>query len=363
MASPAVLDFETLLAPIPGDNPAGVYLRDADRNRYDAIRAGYRQGRAAEERADPATESVAQAGMNDWRKVKSDVISALSEQTKDLDLCTFLIEALCRTDGSAGLRDGFRLVRELVEQYWDHLYPRPEEGEEVDNRVLILSGLNGTSEKAGTLPPAIARLPLAIPTGGAMVSFADYHDALARGKKNPDGPDQIDPIRDAIKTTSGTTLRLLRDDLAAAAAEFRAMTEALDQKCGGRAPGSSQIGRELEQCQDILQALAGDMLVEADASAEGDGGGEARGDGGGGGGGGGSVKGREAALKTLLEVASFFDRTEPHSVIPHALRQVVRWGRMSLPQLLMELIPDQASRDAMFKQVGIQPPEEASSSS
>ncbi len=359
MASPPVLDFESLLAPIPGDNPAGVYLRDEDRARYDAIRTGYRQGRAAEERADPTSESVAQAGFGEWRQLKADATRALAEKTKDLDLCTFLIEALCRTDGAAGLRDGFRLVRELVDRYWDHLYPRPEEGEEVDNRVLILSGLNGSSEKAGTLPPAIARLPLAIPMGGAAVSFGDYHDAAARARKNPEGPDQFEGIKAAISSTPLDTLRTIRDDMKEAASEFRAMTEVLDQRCGGRAPGSSQIGRELEQNLDILQNQAGDMLAQADAASDdGGGGSEAKGEGegGGGGGGGGAVRGREDALKTLMAVAAYFDRTEPHSIIPHALRQVVRWGKMSLPQLLVELIADERARADLFKQVGIQPP-------
>jgi len=358
MASPAVLDLDTLLSPIPGDSAVGVYLRDEDRAAYDAIRSGYRQGRAAEERADPEAESVSQAGLSDWRQVKPATLKALTERTKDLDICTFLIESLVRTDGAAGLRDGFKLVTGLVEKFWDDLYPRPEEGDEVDNRVVILSGLNGTSEKGGTLPPAIARLTLATPSGAAEVSFASYHDAVAKARKNPEGPDPMEGLRDGVRSTSPLFLRNLRDDLNEAAAAFRAMTEALDQRCGGRAPGSSQIGRELEQCQDILKELAGDLLVEADATAEAQGDG-AKADEGGGGAAGGAPRGREDALNQLLKVAAFFERAEPHSIIPHALRQVVAWGKMSLPQLLLELIPDAGAREALFKQVGIKPPAES----
>jgi len=44
-------------------------------------------------------------------------------------------------------------------------------------------------------------------------------------------------------------------------------------------------------------------------------------------------------------------------VIPYALEQVVNWGKMSLPDLLAELIPDEGPRKSVFKQVGIRPPE------
>jgi hypothetical protein len=36
---------------------------------------------------------------------------------------------------------------------------------------------------------------------------------------------------------------------------------------------------------------------------------------------------------------------------------VVRWGKMSLPELLVELIPEDNPRSNLFKWVGIKPPE------
>jgi predicted component of type VI protein secretion system len=66
---------------------------------------------------------------------------------------------------------------------------------------------------------------------------------------------------------------------------------------------------------------------------------------------------REDAFRDLLEIADFFRRTEPHTVVSYALEQIVRWGRMSLPELLAELIPEEPSRKNLFKQVGIKSPE------
>src|SRR5262249_39736336 len=69
------------------------------------------------------------------------------------------------------------------------------------------------------------------------------------------------------------------------------------------------------------------------------------------------IRSREDAFRALLKVSDFFRRTEPHSPVSYALEQAVRGGRMPLPELLMELVPDEAPRKNLFKQVGIRPPE------
>ena len=69
---------------------------------------------------------------------------------------------------------------------------------------------------------------------------------------------------------------------------------------------------------------------------------------------------REEAFRALLQVAEFFKRTEPHSPISYGLEQAVRWGRMPLPDLWAELIPEESARLQLFKLVGIQPPGEDS---
>ena len=62
---------------------------------------------------------------------------------------------------------------------------------------------------------------------------------------------------------------------------------------------------------------------------------------------------REDAFRSLLQVADFFRRTEPHSPVSYALEQAVRWGRMPLPELLQELISDEAVRKDLFRRTGI----------
>jgi type VI secretion system protein ImpA len=115
---------------------------------------------------------------------------------------------------------------------------------------------------------------------------------------------------------------------------------------------------------DAVRALARDKLAAAAAAAE-EGDGQARSEGGGPANGqgepvpdrpAGAIHSREEAFRTLLKVAEYFRRTEPHTPVSYALEQAVRWGRMSLPELLTELIPEDSSREFFFRQVGIRPP-------
>src|SRR4051794_26825572 len=105
MPSQDVLDFVKLLNPIPGDKPAGADLRaDAGpTSLYYQIKDGRNTARAAERRMEGGQEDPVPP---DWKVVVTTATKALTESTKDLEVTAYLIEALCRTNGFAGLRDG-----------------------------------------------------------------------------------------------------------------------------------------------------------------------------------------------------------------------------------------------------------------
>jgi type VI secretion system protein ImpA len=82
-----------------------------------------------------------------------------------------------------------------------------------------------------------------------------------------------------------------------------------------------------------------------------------------GGGAPGPIASREDALKRLDEVAKWFRRTEPHSPLAYTLDEAVRRGRMTLPELLAEIVPDYATRSTILTSLGIKPPSEYEESS
>ena len=70
---------------------------------------------------------------------------------------------------------------------------------------------------------------------------------------------------------------------------------------------------------------------------------------------GGALLTRDAALRELDRIADYFRRTEPHSPLAYTLEEAARRGRMSLSELLAEVLPDADVRNAMLQRLGIRP--------
>lgn len=379
MATPEILDFATLLQPIREDLPAGPALKEDDRlrNVYQSVKDAREAARAAEKKLHQAAWLYADdedgAGASnlerpDWQKVYELATGVLARQSKDLWIAAWLIEALARLHGFAGLRDGFRLARELAEQFWDGIHPRPDE-EGYATTVAQLTGLNGADSEGALIAP-IDHIP--ITAGGTIrpLSSADYKHALEldkldserRARRVAKGAASLEMFQRAVAASEAHYYRGLLDDLQQALDEFSRLGETLEARCGTSADGypaappSSAIRAALVDVRDRVQALAGDSLGAASPSEE-----AASGDGGSGENGGSAETAfsgkraatREEAFRQLLQVAEFFRKTEPHSPVSYALEQAVRWGRMSLPDLLNELIADSSAREDLFRRVGL----------
>src|SRR5262249_52989601 len=131
MASANTIDFAKLLAPIPGDKPTGPDSRTdpSPQSIYYMVKDARGKARLAERQL-LLGEEVAPDQMPNWQPVLQHGITALTTKTKDIEITAYVIEALLRRHGFAGLRDGFRLAREMFEKYWDAIYPlqNPEDG-------------------------------------------------------------------------------------------------------------------------------------------------------------------------------------------------------------------------------------------
>jgi len=381
MSSPDVLDFAKLTAPISADKPAGTdpRLNPSPTSAYFKIKDDRRNACELER---PGAEKSP-----DWNVVKQLAIKILASEAKDLNVSAYLTEAMVRLEGFAGLRDGFRLTRELVEKYWDNLYPlaeapelarekelkakpnlTPEEKEELQTlneenrstRLAPLIGLNG-HESDGTLLAPIARVPITDVTSVGQFALAQYNegnfikkttDLKLQQQKIDAGGITLDKFQKAVAETEPAFYLKLVDDLNAAIAELGKLGTSIDQRCDGKGPPVSSIRTRLTECLDVVKEVAKEKLrvaVKPEETAKKDGApppGQPAAPAG-------SVQTREQALESLLKVADFFRRTEPHSPISYALDQIVRWGRMPLPELWTELIGDEGPRKSVFKQVGI----------
>jgi type VI secretion system protein ImpA len=364
MASPDV-DFQKLLAPISAEKPTGADPRGdtSHTSLYQRTRTARSEARAAERRSAAGDEGeAAQASPPDWKTVRDLGLKTLTEQAKDLEITAYVIEAFLRLYDFAGLRDGFRLARELIEKYWDALYPTPDE-EGLATRIAPLVGLNG-DDAEGTLIAPITRVPMTDTPNGERFSRAHYNEAnllkkttdpKLLQKKLEGGAISLELFQRAVQETKPEFYQALVNDLKACMAEFTKLGEALDKRCQGRGPPTSNIRAALTECMDIIQQVAREKLAAlaekpeaapkeaapapggapvAKPAAPG------------------VIQTRDQALDTLTKVAEFFRKTEPHSPLSYTLDQAVRWGRTPLPELLAELI-DEAARKALFTRIGI----------
>jgi len=312
-----------------------------------------------------------------WKRLLELAPQALAEESKDIEIAAWLTEALVREYGYAGLRDGFRLLRELVELFWDGLYPLPDE-DGVATRLAAVAGLNG-DESDGVLIAPIANVPVTVAGGCRALSLADYRRAIdlervadleKRAQRIEQGVIALQVFEQAVRESGREFYASLLADLDESCREFDKLCAVLDEKCGkdasgyAQAPPSSAIRGALDACRNDLRGITRRILGDPDN-------GEAvmetaeramiPVDGQPAGGAAPTVRTREDAFRALLQVAEYFKRTEPHSPVAYALEQAVRWGRMSLPDLLAELIPEQSAREQIFKVVGIRPAEQESS--
>ena len=67
----------------------------------------------------------------------------------------------------------------------------------------------------------------------------------------------------------------------------------------------------------------------------------------------GAIVDREDALKRLSDVAEYFRRYEPHTPIAPGIERMVKWGRMTVAELMMELLPDDNARGLYSQLTGV----------
>ncbi len=368
--------IEQLLAPIAGPDglAAGPDVRGgggSGSGLYLAIKDARNEARLAERNAitsgDPDAVPLL-AGIRAWETVAQGGTALLAE-TKDLQVAAWLTEAWLRSDGFPGVAAGFDLLAGLVERFWDEgLHPQEDE-DGVETRVAPLFGLFGNGD-VGTLLQPIKLLPLSDHEHPAVALWTvETVQAQSTRHEDPDLAEElVERRRTQIAAMEDAIHRASPDFAAEAAAGIAAALAALDRLMAaidahtpfGRF--GSQVSRPLEDAaallrvhgpgSDVAETEVEAVTVEAPVVVAPDDAGE------------GAIPvaaaapapepmNRERALATLLEVAAFFERNEPQSIIGESLRHVVRRANLSAVELLAELLPDGEQRALFLLRAGI----------
>ena len=350
MPSTQILDFDALLQPIPGDNPAGRDIRYE--GPYDIIR----EARRAEPVLDQKPSEIKKA---DWNVVVEHATATLSTQSKDLQIAVWLCEALINQHGFAGLRDGLYLLNALLQQFWDSVHPGIED-EDLEFRAGPFEWMN---ETFGFL---IKNVTLTQGSGTQQFSYVDRETSQSIAIIKPDKQDgapstdeaeQRETFAHAMATTSLAYCQQILDDLQQSLDIFNQLDQTLDEKFGPTAPSVFSVREALDQClmlvKDIVKDKGGkettasqetisnndnasscikaiDELIDLNVPSN-----------------------RQEALQQLERIATFFRKTEPHSPVSYLIQRAVSWGNMPLEAWLQEVVKNQEVLHDMQETLGL----------
>lgn len=362
MTTQETIDISALLEPVSEESPAGSDIREdtSATSPYSTIKDARNSARTAE-RNNLFADNNSEANEN-WNIIRKLAPEILKTQAKDLEIASWYTEALLRQHGYAGLRDGFKLIHQLIEQYWDNLFPMPDE-DGLETRVASLTGLNGEGGE-GVLMAPIRNVDITEGQHPGPFNYWRYQQALDvqkisdednRNEKASKLGFSMEDVDNAVTESSESFFVNIRDDVQLCLNEYKAISQLLDGHCGSHdAPPVSNIKHVLEDCLSAINHLGKHkfpVAAAADETAEG-----AEGLGTSGSGSSitsGPVKNRADAFRQLSEISAFFRKTEPHSPISYILQKAVKWGDMSLAELVQELIPDNSSREYFGSLTGI----------
>jgi type VI secretion system protein ImpA len=364
MPSINILQLDELLQPVTDDTPAGTDIRDAPSptSPYSLIKDARSAARAAE-RQNLFDKDNSEA-IEQWRKVAELAPDIIKNHAKDLEVASWLTEALVRRNGFQGLRDGFKLIHGLIDQYWDNLFPIPDE-DGIETRVASLTGLNGEGAE-GVLIAPIRNIEITESHDPGPFTYWQYQqvlelekiaDADARMEKASKLGYSNSDIETAVANSSTEFFVNLRDDITDAINTYRQTAALLDEHCGAHdAPPSSNIINILQESLGAINHIAKHKFpIEQDASEDEEAaaseGGETAAESATSSAG--PVRNREDAFRKLIEISEFFRKTEPHSPVSYMLQRTVKWGSMPLEDLIRELIPDSSARDFYGSLTGV----------
>jgi type VI secretion system protein ImpA len=337
-------EIAALLMPVSTENPAGINLE------YEQIYDDIRQARESDPDYLPQDEwTIAEPRRADWHKVRTLCVAALSQQSKDLQIGCWLVEALTHLQGIKGTETGFHFLSEFITYFWFQCWPILDE-DGATFRYGKLSRLDRDISQALYTRPLI-RQPES--------SLAHWHKVLAFEHKICTWPDSRDDMIEKEGDLTMATFDMLAATFSSIEISQQAGTlerlqiqldrlEACYFSLSQEEPHAlfAQTRQSLSDSSDLLQRLAqraipmgGETLnlnftetvAEPVAFASGE-----------------SYQApahsqplsRDLAISQMLSIAHFFRQTEPSSPVPFLMERAARWANMTLTEWLEEMVRD-----------------------
>lgn len=344
-------DFEysisDLIKPIGKDLKQGNDLRDTSNN---ANKFFYqlRESRnlLRKEEKDFILEGKVKIFEEKWKDILLSSCKLLKEESKDIEIIAYLLEAITRVYGFTGLQFGFDVAREIIETYKHDLYPTLDSGENIADKFFSFAILNGSRE-VGSLVLPIYNYPCILDIQKQNYSFYDIKKLLEKdnsnsndfSKKNLEDSTSIEELIVSIDLKKST---LLIEKLNNTQKSFLEFNKSLGEVFGSLVPSLKNISEILSSISkfqtNILKIVSERRNVleeisdkeenqEVENQSENPNTNFNK-----------NLKTRESAIYSLKELIQFFEKDMPHSPVVYLLRRSYRWILMPLDEIMDEVI-------------------------
>ncbi|RMB54805.1 type VI secretion system protein ImpA [Sphingomonas sp. PP-CE-3A-406] len=313
------MTVEDLLEPVSADAPAGEDLS------YDAERQRIEEAFEVASLAADVSEAV------DWRETIA-LIEAQSRRTKDVWLAVYLARAGTRTGSLEIVETGCAMLAGLFDRYWDSVHPTLDEYG-IQGRKGPCESLTRIAEFLGPLQRTVllTHPRLGSYSGDDFARFARDGDAaegygLFRAALNDTPLDVLETVLgrlDQIESSLRQADAILTREAAAADETGTNFAPTFEVLSAIRRAVAPHAGVEVEAVADRMEEPAGDIEAPSSKGAAV-----------------GRVDSREDVMRALDAISDYYQRREPSSPIPVALRRVRGWIGLDFMAIIKDIAPN-----------------------
>ena len=380
------LDYKQLLDPIEGDNPSGRYLKGeraqyrALRNTFNAAQSSFR--RFIETPDSSNDEELFEENQKNWQAVSDACWQTLNEESKDIEIyCWWVMSLAFQSDSMNKIASSLATLTPFIETFWPNINPylpdnklkssdvTEQASERAELQLKPLVQLLGESNGSGLL-----YMPLQMFALVGDINLTKYLSATKAGalpalklKAQQDFSSYKADITQSIKafdvaiksvesldvwlknkmtelSFSAISTQFLKTNLLDCLQAIKYLVEdsfqhwPLDPQPETEIPEKAIEERSLKTHIDenpntevSQQAMSTNRQVATVEPVE-------------------QQMNRDSAFLQLRNIAEYFAESEPHSPVSYLLEKAIRWGYMSLPELMEELV---SGNDQVLGQINL----------
>lgn len=381
--------LQKLKEPVNEQQYCGTYIK-LDRQAFRALRNVYNEANSAARKLlqtpdESELDELNENNINSWKRLSDQLCETFQKQTKDIELLSWLmVSQLYLDDTLIGFKNTLDLLNTLLTEHFDELNPVIPEAsikaldeagklrESLDFKMAAFSQMVGIGENDSILYAPMSQVRLL-----GNVSYFAYQSAEMKGecpKLREDLKKDVSANADKYKTTIETLkqCKTLCNDIyvllgskcqpsGIQTPNFMFIINHLDRilKSVGFLTGFSIEDKKEQTAEEPVQDNNASSPAEPQTAAVQTVAVQTAG----------VVNNsqsfellsknsevtREQVFEELANIAKYFRSTEPHSPVSYLIEKAIRWGHLSLPELLNELISDQAdTKNRIFTIAGLQ---------